>query len=75
MARPDLAAELGADQLALAKGLDRVAAQNLVTIALLKKGLAEGGALLPVALEVSQHCPYFPVLALQKAKKAEVSAQ
>ncbi len=69
MARPDLAAALGADQLSLAKGLDRVAAQNLVTIGLLRKGLGEGGALLPVALEVSQHCPYFPVLALQKGAK------
>jgi hypothetical protein len=71
MARPDLAAALGADQLSLAKGLDRVAAQNLVTIGLLRKGLGEGGALLPATLEVSQHCPYFPVLALQKGKKGE----
>jgi hypothetical protein len=70
MARPDLASVLGPDQLQLGKGIDRVAAQNLVTIGMLKRGLADGSMLLPVTLEVSSHCPYFPVLALQKKKEA-----
>ncbi len=74
MARPELASALGPDQLQLGKGVDRMAAQNLVTIALLRRALADGSPLLPVTLEVSSHCPYFPVLALQKKKEPAAAA-